>query len=666
MIATPPLTDAIDGRMAPNAPSFPATASPSLVAIVTTTVVVFGDVDSDGREGEGEGEEITNVCSTIIVEEVAAAPELRPSIKARVPTAHSNPCQRMFARCCSTVVFLAFSIFAFLFLNGFQDYFGYLGLVQRRTMARTPVWTLVWGIFTAMSCLGNSSGGVPDNRRGWAEMRREKLRISRTVPASDGPFLFPLLRYGPNNQLLQFFHSVAIARYTGATVIAPEFGGHLLERTAGARKYGHSLEEMLDVDILLSGVRLASTGKSIPRSRDNAFGAAKTAAAPRNASSIGDAPPTAAAEVQPSNSSSSTSSTPTKHLAVAPEGYVSAANKWLFPSDVAQAKFLKDQSKRIAKFADSSLFTYGLWSAHRALDLSPADEASCSVLGSFRDLRTRNDVLVAIEKYSTAISRIHANHGVALMEMTLGQSPFGGLAIDSADSFYKEFVKNNLWARLNLEMINYYSPPPKIRELAEHAAGSALLGIGRYIAVHIRVSDDCNPSVDVLHQCFSPGGVQIEEHQMWDVLAEHALSCNATKLFVAFPAAMRPLFRSTLWPDNAVTSVDLPEARRLSNWDLSIFEQAVSSNAKGFVYTGRSRQGKKVTSLSTGKQHHKVGGETSGRHKEPPNTSTWAMMVLLVRMTLRHRASRDSLSTDVSIESLLTHDKGVGRFNLIE
>ena len=45
-----------------------------------------------------------------------------------------------------------------------------------------------------------------------------------------GPFLVPVLQHGPNNQIIQFLNAVAIARYSGLTVIEPDFFAHWLER----------------------------------------------------------------------------------------------------------------------------------------------------------------------------------------------------------------------------------------------------------------------------------------------------------------------------------------------------------------------------------------------------------------------------------------------------
>ena len=509
---------------------------------------------------------------------------------------------------------------------------------------RLGFWTM---LCTALVCcalartVGVGGSTAADNRKGWAEMRREKLQVSRTVPASEGPFLVPVLRYGPNNQLLQFIHSMAIARYTGSAIIPPEFGGHFLERTAGARRRGHSLEEIVDVEVLLAGVRLLSTGR-LP-----------SASAADNATSKVGAPPNTTADSGLNNRSST-------FLAVAPAGYDAAATRWLFPTETSQSAFLNDQAERIRKYDAPNLFTYGLWSAQSALDLSPAGAATCSVVGPFRGLQTRTDVLTRMDEYSAEIGKVHANHGVALMPMTLGQSPFGGLAIESPASFYQAFIKNNLWARVNLEMMNYYAPPERIRKLAAQASRSEVLDAGKYIAVHVRVSDDCDPALDLLHKCFVPGGNPADEVQLWEALARHALESNATKIFIAIPAKMKAIFLPELWPETAVTSDDLSEATGLSNWDLSIFEQAVASNSKAFVYTGRSRQGKKVTSLLTGKQRHKVSGETEAKHQLPPNTSTWAIVVLLVRMTLQHRNRRDSLAADITLERLLDSMHGGG------
>ena len=262
-------------------------------------------------------------------------------------------------------------------------------------------------------------------------MRREKLQVSRTLPASDGPFLVPILRYGPNNQLLQFFHSITIARYTGCAIIPPEFGGHLLEKTAGARKRGHSLEEIVDVEMLLSGVRLLSTGSLATVGRAN------------NATAMVGAHQTSDGGAEGGGDNRSELN---KFLAVAPADYNSAATRWLFPTESSQTTFLKDQHERMAKYNEPNLFTYGLWSTQGSLDLSPANVTTCSVVGSFRGLQTRNDVLERMKEYSAVITKVHGKHGVALMPLSLGQSPFGGLAIESPATFYKEFVKNNLWA----------------------------------------------------------------------------------------------------------------------------------------------------------------------------------------------------------------------------
>jgi hypothetical protein len=159
------------------------------------------------------------------------------------------------------------------------------------------------------------------------------------------------------------------------------------------------------------------------------------------------------------------------------------------------------------------------------------------------------------------------------------------------------------------------------------------------------------------------------------------------------------VFDNALWPTNAVTSWELPQSKGLDDFGLSIFEQTVCMHAKAFVYAGHSRLGRKVTKLS-GQQYHargtnegansvddaRLSGQgdvavnsevtttnelAAGRRAAvqpssnfdarkiylPPNTSTWALVVLLFRMSVSQRDARDLANLDATFEKLLNNHR---------
>lgn len=299
-------------------------------------------------------------------------------------------------------------------------------------------------------------------------------------------------------------------------------------------------------------------------------------------------------------------------------------------------------------------------------------------------LRTKQDVVSAMTQISQILKKVAAQGGLTVVAWTLGMSPLGGIPVTSADML-NHYLQSNTWARINFDVFRYYSPSWRMKQKAEAFVHEHMPE--GFIAVHIRISDECAKCLGStlgrkchakstyqksypahkawgMDVCFAPGGKQFAEERFWGRLQALAARNNVSHIYVAAPHGIEMLANASLWPENAVT---MSKSMRslVDDFDLSMVEQAICTKAHTFIYTATSRLGRKSISRSgkvdteshlwesnrkdNGASHgDKMAESTPILARLPPNTSTWAIVVLL------HRLVQMGMSVpNVAIESLM-------------
>ena len=611
-------------------------------------------------------------------------------------------------------------------------------------------------------------GGAPGQME-WSAFRKGVQETNKLLDAladpEDRPVLVPMCQHGPNNQLMQLMASAALARYTASSLFPVPIKGHDTEtdaRAGGAPHKWTPLSTVVDAGLLSRYVHVATPAR-VARSASasrwlliKAF-AEGNSSAPKGSEGYERAHAPCvqhtsseallelglAARLRKQRRELGPEHRDTLQTAYRLGNWM--AHSGMLPEAAALLRGTLATQRRILETAPGlpvpeggahpdtrrtlqAISSLNKWTkdaeaflsatlVHRVADTDAGGLDNGTAGGFGIALPNQNNTILLacgtnwltyqssasfLRQLTGILGRVHARGGLVVVPLFLGMSPFGGISA-TTPAAVRSFISTNVWARINFDLFRYYSPAPRMASMADDFIRRRLPQ--GYIAVHLRVSDECMACLrraaakgsactskkvhrptrgrkrdqpPGLELCFAPAGRALDEPRFWQRLQELAAEANASHIFVASVAGIEKLASPALWPKNAVTSS--PGASGgLSSFEVSVLEQTVCMRARVFVYTASSRLGRKRIlgdgSVDVGHgqrgtkreqpqpqprpqpQPQPQGGKRKGKGgtgtgkvamKLPPNTSTWAMVVMLYRIVQVGAAARN-----VAIETLL-------------
>lgn len=173
------------------------------------------------------------------------------------------------------------------------------------------------------------------------------------------------------------------------------------------------------------------------------------------------------------------------------------------------------------------------------------------------------------------------------------------------------------------------------------------------------------PKATLFLHCFSVSGLVWDEDTFWKRVKAKADQINASHIFIASNLDPHTFASGPGWDalkPRVVTTHSHPLVTELTGFEVSLLEQAVCERARLFLYTAESTIGQKIL-LPDGAMAFRNSGDRKPQIKGsikspaklpatdmkfPPNTSTWAVIVLMRRL-----ANDGSMSANLSFEELL-------------
>eukprot|EP00050_Salpingoeca_kvevrii_P014091 m.32566 g.32566 ORF g.32566 m.32566 type:complete len:399 (+) comp5550_c0_seq1:53-1249(+) len=202
---------------------------------------------------------------------------------------------------------------------------------------------------------------------------------------------------------------------------------------------------------------------------------------------------------------------------------------------------------------------------------------------------------------------------------------------------YTALTRRDSWAKDMLATWRCHRPAPTVAALAEDFV-SGVFGKERFLALHIRLGDQCNPEGRQhrrLHECYWPSSWNGTrslfdnslERAVWEAVESEARRHNCSRIFLAAEPKIQRLALEFLRPPHINMLREVPG---LASHFYSLVDQAIAMRSHVFVYTAeQDRDGLRRRGMLV-----------------PPGTSSWDSAVMLTRLG-------QGITSDTTLEALL-------------